>query len=107
MQGCEAVCSLAEVGPGQGLLTQFWMLLLGALTGKASVGGVRGREMDKRTSWGLLGHQPYLILDLHGTIMAALLIDAWLASILDCEALGYVGVTAPHFHILECWEERF
>lgn len=22
--------------------------------------------MDKRTSWGLLGHQPYLILDLMG-----------------------------------------
>lgn len=56
--------------------------------------------MDKKTSWGLPGHQPYLILDLHGTIMA--LLRAWLASLLDCEALEYVGVTAPHFHILEC-----
>lgn len=58
VQGCEAVCSFAEVGPGLGFLTQSWMLLLGALTGKANVGGVRGREMDKKTSWGLLAAIP-------------------------------------------------
>ena len=75
MQGCEAVCHLQEAGPGLGLLTQPWVLLLGTLTGKASVGGVRGREMDKRTSWGHLGHQPYLI---HGSSASA-----WLASSLD------------------------
>lgn len=70
--------------------------LTGALPGKASVGCVRGGEMDKKTSWGLPGRQPYLILDLHATIMAALL-RAWLASLLDCEALRYIGVTALTF----------
>lgn len=61
--------------------------------------------MDKKMARGLLGHQPYLILDSHGTIMAAVP-RAWLASALGSGAPGYVGVTDHHFHFLDCWYQQ-